>query len=51
MIAVYMFCGLALVAWSGCCFVYGQIWEKKRQMREDYNQRDAWAERYTKGAA
>ena len=46
MITVYTLCGLALVALCGCCFVAGQIYERTRIEREDYNQRDAWAARY-----
>ena len=43
-----------LIAWSGVCWSAGAIWEHRRAMRDDMNQRDAWAERYQqtrKGAA
>lgn len=49
-----LFAVLMLVAWSGVCWAAGAIWECKRQMREDMNERDAWADRYEqehKGAA
>lgn len=43
MIALYL---LILIAWTACCVWAGQVWEIKRRMREDYNQWDAWADRY-----
>lgn len=53
--AIAVLWGVAvLVAWSGCCWSIGAIWEYKRQQRADLNERDAWAERYQqehKGAA
>ena len=53
--AIAVLWGVAvLVAWSGCCWSLGAIWEYKRQQRADLNERDAWAERYQqehKGAA
>jgi len=35
-----------LVAWSGVCWSAGAIWELRREMRNDLNARDEWAERY-----
>lgn len=44
---VALFAVLMVLAWSGVCWCAGAIWEHRRAMREDMNERDAWAERYT----
>lgn len=43
MIAIYL---LIVLAWTWVCLCAGRIWEQQRALREDYNQRDAWANRY-----